>query len=56
MPPGKVNELAAALTQLKNNPEICATMGAAGRQSFTQRFHIDSVAEKTIALYHQLIN
>jgi glycosyltransferase involved in cell wall biosynthesis len=54
--PGNVEELAAALTKLKNNPEIRATMGSAGVQSFKERFHIDSVAEKTIELYHQLLN
>lgn len=54
--PGNVEELAAALATLKNNPEIRTTMGSAGVQSFKDRFHIDSVAKKTIELYHQLLN
>jgi glycosyltransferase involved in cell wall biosynthesis len=56
VPPGNVDGLAAALTKLKDNPEIRAMMCAAGKESFRKRFHIDSVAEKTIELYRQLVD
>jgi rhamnosyl/mannosyltransferase len=54
--PGSVQELAAGVAKLRDNPELCAAMGAAGSVSFQQRFHIDSVAEKIAALYRNLID
>jgi glycosyltransferase involved in cell wall biosynthesis len=46
---------AAALDRLLDDPELCKTMGAAGRQRALSTFAWPVVADELEALYHELL-
>jgi glycosyltransferase involved in cell wall biosynthesis len=53
--PGEVNQLAAALSILLNNPGLRARLGAAARRVALDRFTTAIAAKRTMALYEQMI-
>lgn len=53
--PGDVNELAAALLHLLQNPPIQKQMGQAGRRYALQTYHVDTVARQTCNVYRQVV-
>jgi glycosyltransferase involved in cell wall biosynthesis len=53
--PGDAEELAAAITDLLDNPEKCRRMGQAGRQRVCERFAWSEVAAQTIRAYQALL-
>ncbi len=48
-------DLAARVTDLMANPEICKKFGAAGRARVEEKFSWSAIAEQTIALYEHLL-
>ena len=50
-----VADLAAALTELTSDPARAAAMGAAGRARAEEQFSWDSIAERTLALYRDVL-
>jgi glycosyltransferase involved in cell wall biosynthesis len=48
--------LARALRRLMGDAALCRNYGKAGRQWARERFDIESVIRKTLALYHELAN
>ena len=55
VPPGDVQELAAAIGSLLDDPARRARMGAAGRRRVMDKFSWRSVAEATAATYERTI-
>jgi glycogen synthase len=55
VPPGRPDELAAALTRVLENPALGQSMGRAGRRRVEERFSWASVAERTEQLYAEAI-
>ena len=49
-----VDDLAATLTEVVMNPELCEQYGAAGRRRAEEHFTWGAIAEKTLALYSRL--
>ena len=54
--PESTADIADALVRLTGDPELCNSMGAAARQAAMHRFHPDSVAIKTRAVYEQILS
>ncbi|WP_147917698.1 glycogen synthase [Ruania zhangjianzhongii] len=50
-----VADLAAALTELTSDPARAAAMGAAGRARAEEHFAWDSIAERTLAVYRDVL-
>ncbi|GIH17273.1 glycogen synthase [Rugosimonospora africana] len=50
-----VADLAAAITELLEDPELAARMGRAGRRRAVERFSWASIAEKTMRVYQQVL-
>ena len=50
-----VADLAAALTELTGDPTRAAAMGAAGRTRAEEHFSWDSIAERTLAVYRDVL-
>lgn len=49
-----IDELAAAITTLANNPRLRTTMGQAGRQIYLQKFQFDEIVKsKFLPLYEK---
>jgi len=48
-------DLAVAINTLMADPERRATMGAAGRRRAVEQFSWSSIADRTVALYHGLL-
>jgi starch synthase len=55
-PDSFVAELAAAITQLLEDPERAAEMGRAGRRRAVEHFSWSSIAERTMEVYRSLIS
>lgn len=55
VPPGDPGALAAALGRLLDDPELCARLGAAGRQRVLSRFTWERAAELTADRYRAAI-
>ncbi|MBI2014857.1 MAG: glycogen synthase [Candidatus Rokubacteria bacterium] len=55
VPPGRPDELAAALRRVLENAELGRRLGIAGRRRVEERFSWASVAERTEALYRDAI-
>ncbi|MCP4699097.1 MAG: glycosyltransferase [Gammaproteobacteria bacterium] len=55
VPPGDPSALARALRQLQNNPDLRKNMGRAAAQRFHDNFQIERIAEKTAALYAEVL-
>lgn len=49
------DELAAAISQLINNPELCKEMGSKGRDMVEKEFSSNIVIDKTLMLYQSLL-
>ncbi len=50
-----VADLAAALTDLLDDPDRAAAMGRAGRQRAIEHFSWDAIAERTLEVYRQVL-
>lgn len=48
-------DLASRINELMANPELCEQMGKAGRKRVEEKFSWSAIAEKTKALYEQLV-
>jgi starch synthase len=48
-------DLAARITEMLDNSELCAQMGAAGRKRVEQTFAWESIAAQTVELYRSLV-
>jgi alpha-maltose-1-phosphate synthase len=55
VPPGRPDDLAAALRRVLDNPELGRRMGLAGRRRVEERFSWASVAERTEQIYAEAI-
>jgi len=55
VPPGGVASLSLALNRLLENSALTATLGKAAKQSAIENFSIDSVADRYIKLYTELL-
>lgn len=55
VPRGDVNALASALQELANDPAKRLQMGEAGRQRFLERFTLQSMLDKTWAVYEEVL-
>lgn len=53
-PPGDVAGWRAALAELTADPARLTALGAAGRERFQARFHIDRVAAELLSLYREI--
>jgi glycosyltransferase involved in cell wall biosynthesis len=53
--PGDAAGLAAAIEEILAHPEEGRRMGAAGRRTALESFSVDSMVEKTIAAYHEVL-
>ncbi len=53
---GDVSGCARAIRRLHENPGLLATAGTQARGEALARFHPDAVAEKTIAVYRQIVS
>jgi glycosyltransferase involved in cell wall biosynthesis len=54
VPPGSPGAIAACVTGLLNSPDLCAALGAAGRQRMHDRFTFDAQAKAYLRLLHSL--
>lgn len=54
VPPGDPKELANRIKFALNNPELMAEFREKGRQRVEQYFSWESIAKRTVALYHQV--
>ena len=50
------NALANAILQLLNDPELCESMGLAGRNLAERKFSIDKVCQKHMNIYKSLLS
>ncbi len=55
VPPGEVAPLADAIRRLLDDPERCRTMVEAGSRRMRERFTWRSTAERTVALYEEVL-
>ena len=55
VPPGRPDDLAAALRRVLENPELGRRMGLAGRRRVEEKFSWASVAERTEQVYQEAI-
>lgn len=55
VPPHDPEALAQALLRLIEDPARCLAYGAAGRELARERFDIDAVVDRTLALYRELV-
>lgn len=55
VPPNDAAALAEALTSLLADPSRRATMGEAGRQRVVSQFHVDVMADRTLAIYREAL-
>jgi starch synthase len=55
VPPGRPDDLAAALRRVLENPELGRRMGLAGRKRVEEKFSWASVAERTEQVYREAI-
>ena len=55
VPPNDPEALAQALGRLVRDPGLRGRMGAAGRQRVLERFTLNEVNRRTIAIYEELI-
>ena len=53
--PGDVEELAARLAQLANDPDLRGRMGAAGRERMRSRYAVDRLIDDIDRLYRDLL-
>ncbi len=54
--PGDEKELAAAITELLQDPDKRAEMGSTGEEMFQERFTLEREASETLDLYRSLLN
>jgi mannosyltransferase len=54
-PPGDASALAAALEPLMRDPELCAAMGARGRERVLAQFSLDAEANRIAEVYRTLV-
>jgi glycosyltransferase involved in cell wall biosynthesis len=54
VPPGDPTALAASIARLLAAPELAAALGAAGRRQFEERFTLDVVAPRMVAMLRTL--
>jgi len=55
VPPRDPGSLAAGIERILRDPAMARRLGSAGRQSVTERFSLDSMAQKTASLYRALL-
>ncbi|HEX5055297.1 MAG TPA: glycosyltransferase [Gammaproteobacteria bacterium] len=55
VPPASAQAIAAAVTELRSNPQRCEQMGAAARKRIEEYFSIGVTIDKTFSLYRELI-
>lgn len=55
VPPGDVHALAAALVRCARDPELRTRMGAAGRLRARERFSVDRMVDRTVAVYEEAL-
>jgi len=55
VPPRDARSLAAAIERLLRDPALGRQLGSAGRQSVTENFSLESMAQKTASLYRSLL-
>jgi len=55
VPPRDSSALAAAIERILRDPALARRLGSAGRQSVTERFSLESMAQKTATLYRSLL-
>ncbi|AFY83108.1 glycosyltransferase family 4 protein [Oscillatoria acuminata] len=55
VPPDNADALAQGLLKLIENPILCQQFGSAGRQRLEQDFTVDSMVQKTIAVYDEVL-
>ncbi len=55
VPPGDATALAEALASLLADPTRRTAMGEAGRQRVASRFHVDLMADRTVAIYREAL-
>lgn len=55
VPPGDVTSLRVALAQMLQNGSFRQLSGIAGRQIYEERFRFETMAEKTLALYQEIL-
>jgi len=53
--PESTEQIADRLAKLVGSPPLCQQMGHAGHQVALTRFHPHAVAEKTVAVYRQVL-
>ena len=53
--PGDAAQLRHRLQHLIRSPELLATMGAAARQRYEQDFRIETMVQKTVAVYRDVV-
>jgi glycosyltransferase involved in cell wall biosynthesis len=53
--PEAEEQAASHMVRLLQNPELARAMGSRGRSVAEMRFHVSKVAEKTLAVYHQVL-
>jgi len=56
VPPGDLSGLQASIGALYGEPEICAALGAAGRQRMLDEFSIDTMVERYLDVYREVLN
>ena len=54
--PADIRGLADALSHLVKDRQLQADMGAEARREAMERFHVSRMAERTIAVYRQVLN
>ncbi len=53
--PGDTENLAATFKRLLRDRSVLAAYGQRAREQFERRFHIDTVADRTLELYYELV-
>ncbi|HKJ19121.1 MAG TPA: glycosyltransferase, partial [Woeseiaceae bacterium] len=54
--PEDADALGSAIARLIDNPDLAATLGAAGRERMQNEFSIATMADKHVALYESILN